>query len=99
MNYIDELALDIYRRVGETGTPDEREMLLYRMYALLGHVLWNSEVTNEDVHDAWSAWTATYRPDHASLVPFTELTPEVQDLDSKYRDAIVAASRGWTATP
>jgi hypothetical protein len=47
------------------------------------------------VHHAWSAWRAETKPDHRSLVPFEDLTPDVQELDSAYRDAIraVAADR------
>ena len=90
MNYVDVLARDIYRRTGETDEPSEKDMLLYRMYALLGLVV-GADVTNEHVHDAWAAWTATYRPDHHSLVPFDALAPDVQDLDALYRDAIRAA--------
>lgn len=90
MNYIDELARDIYRRTGETDEPSEVDLQLYRIYALLALTI-GQGVMNEDVHDAWSAWTATHRPDHRSLVPFDALTPEVQELDSLYRDAIIGA--------
>lgn len=64
---------------------------LIRLYALLALVK-GADVTNADVHDAWSVWAAVLRPDHQSLVPFAELAPEVQELDTKYADAIRAAA-------
>lgn len=60
---------------------------LARIYAVLA-LAKAPDVTNEDVHNAWSAWTAGHRPDHRSLVPFADLPPAVQDLDTPYRDAI-----------
>lgn len=92
-NYIDDVARAIYARTSE-GEPSVSDMRLYRIYAVLCLSLGNA-VTNEDVHDAWSAWTADERPDHRSLVPFTELSLAVRAMDSEYRDAIksVAAER------
>lgn len=49
--------------------------------------------TREDVHDAWAVWMNDIRPDHRSLVPFDELTPEVQAKDQPYVDAIHRAAR------
>lgn len=63
-------------------------------YALL--VLTTGEdTTNEHVHDAWSMYTSIKRPDHRSLIPFEELTEEVQELDSKYRDGIIRAAKRY----
>jgi hypothetical protein len=45
------------------------------------------------VHDAWSVWRNKTDPDHRSLIPFDDLTPEVQQLDSKYREAIIETTR------
>lgn len=67
---------------------------LLRYYVLL--VLVKGTATSlEDVHDAWAMWRIDTRPDHPALVPFEELTPEVQGYDREYRDAIrrVAAER------
>ena len=60
---------------------------LLRFYALL--VLIQGHCTSlEDVHDAWSCWRVATKPDHPSLVRFADLTPEVQELDRKYMEAI-----------
>lgn len=87
MNYIEttkeELDFDL-----DMG--DDYDGLL-EMYALLV-LLKGNRCTNEDVHDAWSVWQNRTMPEHRSLIPFDELTKEVQDLDSKYRDAIIKVS-------
>lgn len=56
------------------------------LYALLA-LTRGTDTTLEDVHDAWSLWRMTARPDHRSLVPFAELSPEVQELDRPYMEA------------
>jgi len=53
-----------------------------------------SATTLENVHDAWSIWKNRIRPDHWSLIPFDELSADVQVKDQKYVDAIVAVARG-----
>lgn len=87
MNYIDIIKeeLDFCLEMGE-----EYDELL-DMYALLV-LLKGNRCTNEDVHDAWSVWQNRTMPEHRSLIPFDELTKEVQDSDSKYRDAIIKIS-------
>jgi len=50
--------------------------------------------TNRDVHDAWSIWQNKTNPKHRSLKPFSELTREVQDLDSTYRGIIIKVYKG-----
>lgn len=91
-NYIDRLACQIWRESEGDGVPDRESMPLYRMYAVLALAKGES-TTNRDVHDAWSAWMAGVRPEHHSLIPFEELKPHVQELDSLYRDAIHRATR------
>lgn len=64
------------------------DYLLLDLYTLL--VLTRGErATLEDMHDAWSVWRARTRPDHRLIVPFKELTPEVQELNRKYLQAII----------
>lgn len=85
MNYIDALAA----RLGQILDGCDGELL--RLYALLALVK-GAEVTEEDVHHAWGAWRAATRPHHPHLIPFDELTPEVQALDTKYAAAIRAVA-------
>ena len=94
MNYIDELAKAIYDKVDKSGDPFQWHGSLYRLYALLGLIL-GADVDLVDVHDAWSVWTAHYQPDHPSLVPFDQLSTEVQELDRPYAEAIREAIQEW----
>lgn len=82
-NYIDSLADDIGLALdGRSCSSD-----LLRLYALLALVK-GTEVTLEDVHNAWAVWRAETKPGHPALVTFGDLSPETQALDIPYRDAI-----------
>lgn len=64
---------------------------LTELYALL--VLTKGLATTlEDVHDAWSIWQNRTVANHRSLIPFDELTLEIQELDRPYMDAIHAVA-------
>lgn len=69
---------------------------LCRLYAQLALVK-GEETTMEDVHDAWALWRLRTRPDHPSIVPFADLSPEVQELDRPYAEAIRAVARSLSA--
>lgn len=45
-----------------------------------------------NVHDAWAIWRNKTNPSHKSLIPFSELTPKVQELDREYAEAIRATA-------
>lgn len=92
MNYIDEIAQAIHWRTEGTAVIPGDDLALYRIYAVLCLVQ-GQGTDNEDVHDAWVAWRAATKPDHRSLVPFTDLAPDVQEKDTPYRDAIRAVAR------
>ncbi len=85
MNYIDATAMCIYHFINDDA-PSSEAMVLYRMYAVLA-LSKGTETTAEDVHDAWSAWTAGAFPEHRSLIPFDQLEERVQ----RYADEYVAA--------
>jgi hypothetical protein len=84
--YIDKIAFAIASRCGMSMFHDTDRRLL-RIYALLVLVR-GTETTIRDVHDAWSTWKLDYTKEHKSLKSFDELTPEVQQLDQPYCDAI-----------
>lgn len=95
--YIDKLAKEIF---WESNPAEDvfwfEDRLLYRAYALL--LLAKGEaVTNEDVHNAWAVWAAEYDENHRSLIPFDELSPEVQALDEPYTRAIRKVALAHTA--
>lgn len=84
-NYIDELAA----RLGTVLDDCDDDLL--RLYALLA-LTTGADTTEEDVHHAWGTWRAATRPDHPDLVPFEQLAPEVQALDTRYAEAIRAVA-------
>lgn len=92
-NYIEEISLRIRAKLDPSKLPKQGLDQLFASYALLA-LTKGADVTNEDVHDAWSAWATQYDPSNESLVPYDELSPETQSQDTLFRDAIlqVAAS-------
>jgi predicted membrane-bound mannosyltransferase len=90
--YIDRIASAVATACGESFfTLDQSYKRLYRLYALLALTV-GTDVTQEHVHDAWSAWRIEDVPDHRSLKPFSLLTPDVQMLDQPYVDGIAAVA-------
>lgn len=90
MNYIDEVKLELTKhlRIGKG---------LQNVYAILVLVK-GEDVTLKDVHDAWSVninqtWDHAQYGNHRSLIPFDELSKEVQDKDQNYVDGIVATTK------
>jgi hypothetical protein len=51
------------------------------------------EATAADVHDTWAAWMLGRDPGHQAIVPFDELSADVQALDAPYLQAIHTAAR------
>lgn len=80
-NYISKIILVLDNML--PGLPPELLDLYVNLVLSTG-----TETTLENVHDAWSIWKNRIDPTHKSLIPFQELTPEVQELDRKYMNAI-----------
>ncbi|MEV7862960.1 hypothetical protein AB0O86_30165 [Streptomyces hirsutus] len=92
MTYLDPLA-DLIRSCLPPGTePPADSDDLFRLYAVLLKVK-GEQVSEEDVHDAWSAWMQTIDSSHDALVPFADLTPETRAADAPYAEAIREAAR------
>ena len=102
MNYIDEIAVQIAKQLGDSDDEIDRmpmqDARLYHFYALLA-LTTGEHTTLENVHDAWSAWKASIDPDHRSLLPFDQLHPDTQELDRKYADAIRSVAVFIKAAP
>lgn len=92
MTYVDEVAEAIRRRVPPDLLPEGDTDVLFRTYAVLA-LAKGAGVELEDVHDAWAAWMSDRNPDHPSLKPLRELSPEIQRSDRPYLDAIRGAAR------
>lgn len=81
MNYIQKVRTNLAARINVEGD-------LLDLYTLL--VLTKGAATTwEDVHNAWAVWRNRTNSTHKSLIPFNELTLEVQELDSEYAEAII----------
>lgn len=91
-NYIEEVSERIRSKIDPNKLPDEGLDHLFASYALLA-LSKGEEVQNEDVHDAWSAWATQFDPDNDSIVPYDELTADVQAQDTIFRDAIREVAR------
>lgn len=92
MSYLDDVASAIRARVPARALPPGELDGLFRLYAVLA-LAKGDTVTDQDVHDAWAAWTQERDPLHAALRPFDDLDPETQAADAPYGDAIRAAAR------
>lgn len=95
MSYIQEIAEAIRAQVAPGLVPTGDVDALFRIYGVLA-LAKGERVTLEDVHDAWSAWTAGRDPEHRSLRPLDELSLDVQDADRPFLEAVrtVARDRG-----
>jgi 5-methylcytosine-specific restriction protein A len=85
-NYVQEVIRDLSGRLPNCPTD------LLALYALLVKTR-GPETTLEDVHDAWSIWCNGGDPEHRSLIPFGDLSVDVQELDRKYMTAIHEAAK------
>jgi len=72
--------------------PDENAEELLRLYAVLLRAK-GTDITESDIHDAWSAWMSTRDESHESLVTYEDLTPEVRDADGVFASAVREAAR------
>jgi len=91
-SYIRELAQQIRAKVDQSALPDQGLDDLFDSYAVLA-LAKGAAVTNEDVHDAWSAWATKYDSQNDSLVPFDQLPADKQAEDSRFVEAIHEISR------
>ena len=84
-NYIKN-AKDVLRETFEENNlvVDEGLLDLYTLLLLTKGL----KTTNKDVHKAWAIYTNQINPRHKSLIPFEDLTKEVQDLDTPYTETI-----------
>lgn len=65
---------------------------LREFYTLLVLVK-GEDVTLADVHNAWAMAKSPSEPGHERIVPFDQLSPEVQELSRPYAEAIRDAAK------
>ncbi|MFB7127062.1 hypothetical protein DR950_00980 [Kitasatospora xanthocidica] len=92
MSHLDPIADLIRSCLPTEARPPEGADDLFRLYAVLLQAK-GEQVTDEDVHNAWTAWTQTTDDTHRALVPFHDLDARTRALDAPYTLAIRTAAR------
>lgn len=82
MNYIEKVKEILASKI-------DVESDLLDLYTLLALVK-GTGTTQENVHDAWGIWKNRTNSNHKSLIVFSDLSKEIQELDREYADAIKA---------
>ena len=80
MNYIQEIQTELSKHIKVS-----KRLLSY--YSLLVVTL-GEETTLADIHDAWAVDKNISMSHHRSIVLFEKLSPEVQELDREYMEAV-----------
>lgn len=89
--YLDDLAARIRGHVPDDRMPDADSGDLFRLYAVLLRAK-GANVTQSDVHDAWSAWMAKRDGEHTSLVAYENLPEDVREEDRVFATAVRKAA-------
>lgn len=94
MSYLRTIASLIAQEVGEPR-PDSSRSQLFLLYAVLALVR-GEDADRRDVHEAWVAWMELLGEDNPSMVPFDDLSPDVQAEDEPFVRAIRTVARSHT---
>lgn len=89
--YLDNIAIRIRAHIPDERMPKGDANELLRLYAVLLRAK-GADVTDSDIHDAWSAWMANRNKQHESLIAFRELTSNVQEEDRVFTKAVRLAA-------
>jgi hypothetical protein len=89
--YLDQIASKIREHIPEECMPKGNVEELLRFYAVLVRSK-GASVTYSDVHDAWSVWMVQRDRDHAALVAYEDLPPDVQEEDRIFTKAVRRAA-------
>lgn len=90
--YLDDIAARIRSHIPADRMPDDNAEALLLLYAVLLRAK-GTNVTESDIHDAWSAWISTRDEAHESLVTYEDLPPEVREQDAVFASAIRQAAQ------
>jgi hypothetical protein len=86
-SYLEELAAEIQAEIDPALVPRSDTTWLWRIYAVLVRAK-GIHVDASDVHDAWTAWALTAKPNHGALLPFEALDGAAQAKDEPYVEAL-----------
>lgn len=87
MTYLNDIAEAIRRELPSDLVPDADADDLLLLYALLCLAV-GSQVTRENVHDAWTTWMIRRGQTHESMVPYADLDEDVRAEDEPFVSAI-----------
>lgn len=86
-NYIRQVADKIRAKFDSSEIKSSQLDDLFDIYAVL--VLGKgTNVTNEDVHNAWAAWADEHKSSSEYIVPYCDLSKHVQGEDTPFTKAI-----------
>lgn len=86
-NYIRKISKSIRKNFDNSELPENGLDDLFDIYAVLA-LAKSASVTDEDVHNAWSAWATKYDSTNSSIIPYSELSQEIKIADRKFTIAI-----------
>jgi len=89
--YLDSLAAKIRKQVPDERMPAANSDELFRLYAVLLRAK-GANVTQSDVHDAWSVWMARHDDEHEALFAYEGLSEDVREEDRVFATAIRKAA-------
>lgn len=89
--YLEDIAQRIRRHIPADRMPDEDAEELLLLYAVLVRAK-GADVTESDIHDAWSAWISKRDKSHESLVTYEDLPSEVREQDGVFASAVRRAA-------
>lgn len=89
--YLEKIADTIKSFIPEERLPEDNYDELLVLYAVLLRAK-GKNVTQSDIHDAWSAWMNKQDQDHNAIVPYEDLEKNVQAEDNMYAVAVRKAA-------
>lgn len=89
--YLEDIANTIKNYIPKEYLPEENNDELFLMYAVLLRAK-GKNVTQSDIHDAWSAWMYNYDPKHKAIIPYEDLDRKSKELDTMFAVAVRKAA-------
>jgi hypothetical protein len=91
-SYITRIAAEIRSAVPPQSLPASNTNDLFLIYAVLA-LTKGVDVEARDIHNAWAAWMSMRNPQHESIVPYDDLSPDVKREDDPYVAAVRSVAR------
>lgn len=89
--YVEQARAALLAALGDAESDWDSDRELLDLYTLLVLTV-GTRCTNEHIHDAWAVARQRTRPDHPDIVRYSQLDPEVQSYDTRFRVAVQRAA-------